>query len=197
MDRRAVGYTGAGRHQVEGAASEAVVIGLDYRNFDIHLRPFERGYRVNVFNAPAGDATGEFQQPISDSELAEFPAGLVPGIALDRNLVPNIPAAVSTKAPIELARTLGTRLFNALFDGPVGTCLRRSIDKTNDRDERLRVRLRLSEAPELNRLPWSTCSTQPGTSSFACLTRCPSSAIQIRRILWNPWPWRLRCASWL
>jgi len=130
------------------------VVGLVYRNFDIHLTPGEQGYRVQVFNAPAGDAVGDFQPPAAGAQLAEFSASLAPGGGLGRNLLPTPSTAVSTQAPVEGARALGTQLFNALFAGSVGMCLRRSIDKTSGRDERLRVRLRLSETPELSSLPW-------------------------------------------
>src|SRR5258708_26320316 len=97
-------------------ARRAAVVGLVYRNFDIHLTPVERGYRVQVFNAPAGDAVGDFVPPIAGLELAELLASLAPGGAPGRNLRPNAPGAASTLAPVEVARTVGTQLFDPLFD---------------------------------------------------------------------------------
>ena len=58
-------------------------------------------------------------------------------------------------APALDARDFGQRLYAAAFAGAVGTCLRRSLDKTQAQGQGLRIRLRLDQGvPELADLPW-------------------------------------------
>ena len=58
-------------------------------------------------------------------------------------------------APALDARDFGQRLYAATFAGAVGTCLRRSLDKTQAQGQGLRIRLRLDQGvPELADLPW-------------------------------------------
>ena len=58
-------------------------------------------------------------------------------------------------APALDARDFGQRLYAAAFAGAVGTCLRRSLDKTQAHGQGLRIRLRLDQGvPELADLPW-------------------------------------------
>ena len=57
-------------------------------------------------------------------------------------------------APVAAAKQAGGRLFDAVFSGPVGECLRRSLDRAQDAGATLRIRLRLSDCPDLADLPW-------------------------------------------
>jgi len=54
----------------------------------------------------------------------------------------------------EAARLFGGRLFNAVFHGEVRSCLRSSIEDAQRQNAGLRIRLRLTNAPELTDLPW-------------------------------------------
>ncbi len=51
-------------------------------------------------------------------------------------------------------QVMGGALFDAVFSGDVLGCLRRSLDSAQRSDRGLRIRLRLSETPELAGLPW-------------------------------------------
>ncbi|HEV2136903.1 MAG TPA: CHAT domain-containing protein [Terracidiphilus sp.] len=52
------------------------------------------------------------------------------------------------------AKILGDRLFTVVFGGDVAACLRSSIDQSAQRGVGLRIRLRLTDVPELAYLPW-------------------------------------------
>jgi hypothetical protein len=52
------------------------------------------------------------------------------------------------------AKQVGERLFDAVFAGPVGECLRRSTDRAREQQTTLRIRLRLADCPDLADLPW-------------------------------------------
>ncbi len=49
---------------------------------------------------------------------------------------------------------LGSQLFDALFRDEVLTCWRRSLDRAQQQGHGLRLRLRLTQTPELVNLPW-------------------------------------------
>jgi hypothetical protein len=55
---------------------------------------------------------------------------------------------------MELAKNLGGRLYEAVFSGDLRACWRASVREAEARDVGLRLRLRISDAPELNELPW-------------------------------------------
>ena len=67
------------------------------------------------------------------------------------------------------AREFGTRLYDAVFAGDVGTQWMRSIDATEREQCGLRLRLRLSEAPQLADLPWEYLYS-PATDDFVVLS---------------------------
>ncbi|MEV0712858.1 CHAT domain-containing tetratricopeptide repeat protein [Nocardia aurea] len=71
--------------------------------------------------------------------------------------------------PAEQAiQDVGGRLFRALFTGPVLETYRASVAAAQDRNEQLRVELRLS-APQLAALPWETLWDND-TKNYVCLT---------------------------
>ena len=55
---------------------------------------------------------------------------------------------------MEAARAFGGKLFESVFGGEVRGCLRSSLDAASREGRGLRLRVRLSEAPELVDLPW-------------------------------------------
>lgn len=52
------------------------------------------------------------------------------------------------------SQEVGAQLFDATFRGEVLTCWRRSLDMAQQQDRGLRLRLRLTQVPELANLPW-------------------------------------------
>ena len=118
---------------------------------DIELR-IGRGsapgeYRVQVVHAEAG---GE-----PESTLALDVEGLLARRdELERVLLASsVPARSATTTADQAVRQVGEELFRSLFDGPVSTAYAASLGVAQQRGERLRVILRLTE-PELAGLPW-------------------------------------------
>ncbi len=96
-----------------------------YLNFDLEIEPTPTGYRAQVLSSPAGEARAEL--------------------------------AATAFIRVDLggaAQAIGGQLFDAVFQGEVLTCLRRSVDMVGRDDRGLRIRLRLDDAPELITLPW-------------------------------------------
>jgi hypothetical protein len=104
---------------------------ITYLNFDLLIDCLDAGYRARVLDSPAGQAAGDFSLPFVTTGGRDLEA-------LD----------------MEAAKDFGRRLFEAVFGGQVGSCLRRSLDEADREGAGLRIRLRLTEVPELAHLPW-------------------------------------------
>ena len=109
----------------------------DYANFDLWLEQMPDGYRARV-DSPAGQATAKFTAPFSDEERAAIVAAnwstntarvFKAGSDDDKPPVP----------PVD-TKTLGERLFAAVFHDDVRTCLTTSLATK----AKLRIRLRLN-----------------------------------------------------
>lgn len=119
-------------------------------NFDLFIdhRPAGRSYRARVIQSPAGEAVADFSLPFSTDELTDFLWRTNGGV---RNLGVAPDEAGAALDP----RAFGTLLFAAAFAGPVGQCLRRSLDEAERRGAGLRIRVRLdADVLELADLPW-------------------------------------------
>lgn len=103
-------------------------------------------FTVRVVRSPAGDGqTATFGLPIDQLELENF------ALKIGRQ---RIRTRRQEDLPVAAAKSLGGRLFRAVFDGAVRECLRRSIDRAAAAGVPLRIRLRLTDCPELTDLPW-------------------------------------------
>lgn len=118
---------------------------IAYLDFDIQIERAGSVYRVQVLNSPMGEATHTFELPFSDLELENYLLRLG---ATRRNTR----GVKSTES--ETAKAFGGRLFETVFDGEVQGCLRGSLDLAARQSKGLRLRLRLTDAPELLDLPW-------------------------------------------
>ena len=104
------------------------------------------GYRVQVLRSPAGDGqSAMFALPFTALELENFVLkvgrfGREPGESIRR---PSLRRSI-----------LGERLFDAVFTGAVAECLHRSVAHAVENNMLLRIRLRLSDCPDLANLPW-------------------------------------------
>lgn len=116
------------------------------RDLDLFFERADAGYRVRVLGSPVGQGqTGVFRSPISELELENF----VLRVGRFRAQTRRVEAP-----PIVAAKQLGGALFDALFTDELRECLRRSIDRASDQHAGVRIRLRMSECPELVELPW-------------------------------------------
>lgn len=131
---------------------------------------FERrnshGYRVRVMSSPVDEGTldAPFEPPLSDLEIENFL--LKTTGARGRSRLAGDPNT-------EMLRTLGGKLFDALFQGRVRECLRNSVDHAARQGERLRIRLRLDECGELARLPWELLYDTEDQSFLALSDQTP------------------------
>ncbi len=116
-----------------------------YRNFDLAVTREGRGYVARVLDSPAGEAEHPFDWPFDDRdiELLVLTAGRT------RTGVRRIGSPESDRA-----RTFGRRLADTVLGGDVETCLLRSLDAVERDGANLRIRLRLTDVPELHDVPW-------------------------------------------
>ena len=117
----------------------------DYVDFDLLLAKQDGKYRAHLLNSIAGPATHIFTLPFSDLELENFILRIGQGRRRVRRL---------QSQEMETAKEFGKKLFAALFGGEVGNCLQSSISEAGRTNSGVRIRLRLSDTPELLDVPW-------------------------------------------
>ena len=88
-------------------------------------------------------------------------------------------------------KDFGGRLFEAVFPPEVRVNLAGSLMRADAMDAGLRIRLRLSDCPELSELPWEYLYDGEH-NRFLCL----SDRTPLVRYLEISDPVRVRCASW-
>ncbi|MFQ5769214.1 MAG: hypothetical protein ACE5HX_01660 [bacterium] len=98
-----------------------------------------------MINSPAGQATANFSLPFSELEFENFLLRL----GRPRRSVRRVNAP-----EMEAAKSLGGKLFKAIFHEEVRGCLRSSLDEAHRQGAGLRIRLRFADTPELADLPW-------------------------------------------
>jgi tetratricopeptide (TPR) repeat protein len=122
---------------------------ITYIDFDLLILPVAAGFQARVLASPAGEANCIFQQPFTAQELALFQAGVARGA---RHLGIE---TTSNGTDLETIKTLGGKLFNAVFQGEVLKCLHVSLyEAERNNNVGLRIRLRLNEVPALAQIPW-------------------------------------------
>lgn len=122
----------------------------DYLNFDLLIEhgPSSVDYRARVIRSPAGEASADFTLPFTEGELSDFLGSTVGRTRHYGVESKEIGASLDPRA-------FGIRLYDAAFAGSVGLCLRRSLDKADQSNSGLRIRLRLDPAVlDLAELPW-------------------------------------------
>ncbi len=131
------------------------MVQLSYLDFDVLLERAESGYRSRLLNSPAGQATASFTLPLPDPQVESLLA-LLRGHNRDAD-------------PITVVQSAGQRLFLAAFSGDVGARLGAARNVAALSGVGLRLRLRLSDVPELATLPWEfVCD--PSDQSFLALS---------------------------
>jgi hypothetical protein len=118
---------------------------IAYLDFDLQILHVGKTYRAQVLDSPGGQASVEFTQPVSDLELENFFLRIGQGRLVMRG---------GDQPDVEAVKKLGGKLFTAVFRDDVLACWRSSLDEATRRQAGLRIRLRLTDAPELADLPW-------------------------------------------
>src|SRR3954471_17934447 len=117
-------------------------------------------YRI-VATGPAGEALGRFKLPFSEMELENF----ILKVGATRRGRRRIDSP-----EMDLAKTFGTKLFGALFEGDVRELYRSSFSETRAAGQGLRVTLSLTGAPELLQVPWEYMYDHPSFLSISTWT---------------------------
>ena len=117
---------------------------LKYDDFDLLIAPAGDHYRVHL-NGPTGQAAADFVLPFTEVELNNF---------LSRIGQVRRSTRRSEAPEHSAAKEFGNKLFRAVFSGELIAQLRSSVEHSLDNDRGLRIRLRLTDAPELADLPW-------------------------------------------
>lgn len=132
-------------------------------DFDISIEVVDdanRQYRVRVLDAPAGTGSHIFTFPFEKLERENYILRLGPARRGRRRL---------ETIELQLAKEFGNRLFEAVFGGEILSCWRSSLDLTARNQQGLRLKLRLSDAPDLVNLPWEYLYSR-SSNSFPALS---------------------------
>jgi hypothetical protein len=121
------------------------VSGISYLDFDLKIERDGSRYRALVLSSPAGQASQIFDAPFSDLELENF---------LLRLGRPRRGVRRADSPEVVAVKKFGGDLFGATFREEVLVCLRSSMDEATRQNAGLRIRLHLTEVPELADLPW-------------------------------------------
>jgi len=121
---------------------------LTYQNFDLLIESgASGGYRARVLTSPAGEPPPvAVRMPFSDLELENF---------LLRIGRPRRQSARGVQSEEAAAiQDFGGRLFDAVFHDQLRVALNGSVEQAEGQETGLRLRLRLTDCPELADLPW-------------------------------------------
>ena len=139
--------------------------GLAHLDLDVLFARSEGGYKVQILRSPAGDGQSvTFGRPFTGLELENFILKVGRFRARTRRVEP---------AQVAAAKLFGGKLFDAVFTGAVGECLRRSMDRAEEEQARLRLRLRLSDCSDLAELPWELLYDRDNDWFLALSDRTP------------------------
>jgi len=134
---------------------------MNYLDFDLLIERSGEKYKARVLASPAGQATIEFSLPFSELELENF----LLKIGQPRR------AVRSARLPeVEAIKAFGERLFKAVFADKVYGCFRSSLNEAENQNAGLRLRLRLTEVPELSNISWEYLYYDSGFDRFLCLS---------------------------
>ncbi len=133
-----------------------------YQNFDllIEREAVSRNYAVKVLRAGGGDARSSFS--FTELSLAadaqDIAQGTTNGTAATRDMdtgEDDTSSIIRAKAPaFEQAKNFGSLLFNAVFKPDIYISFKSSMDQARLRNAMVRLRLNLTQVPELANLPW-------------------------------------------
>jgi len=122
-----------------------VAVSVAHINFDVIVSRESERYRARVVDSPSGSGSVEFTAPFLSVELENMSLRVSRfGQAGRRTRIPQV----------DSARDIGGRLFDAVFAGAVRDCYRASLAQAAASGQGLRLRLRLTDVPEIAAWPW-------------------------------------------
>ena len=138
-----------------------------YQNFDLSLEASGVGtFRARVASCPVGESPLiDFSLPFEAAQLETLMLKLDPGRSGTRR------AGVDSQR--QAGADLGGALFEAVFRDEVMLAWSRSQDVTRTAGEGLRLRLRLTDAPQVAGLPWELLYDRRSNSYVAQSDRTP------------------------
>jgi hypothetical protein len=138
-----------------------------YQNFDLLIESDGEGrYRARVTSSPLGESpTSRFVLPFTETELKLLLMTLDPGRSGVRRSVVDPQSRASMD--------LGGPLFDAVFADDVMLAWSRSQDAARAQGDGLRLRLRLTDAPDIAGLPWELLYDRRTNSYLAQSERTP------------------------
>ena len=137
---------------------------ISFLDFDLRFERMETGYRARVVGCPALPVASDFTLPFSDEALENY----LLKIGRPRRDVRRFESR-----EVELAKDFGRQLFDAVFGREILSCLRQSLDEAARQDKGLRLRLNLTDAPELADLPWEYLYESQRNLFFALFGKTP------------------------
>lgn len=115
----------------------------EYLDFDLAIEKREGGYRAHVLDWQGAQAAAPLTLELSDDEINAF---------LEQLGHRRVRGADNTRTAA--AKAFGKKLFDALFHDDVRVLWKTALTFADAQDKGLRLRLRMSDAPELADLPW-------------------------------------------
>ncbi len=117
----------------------------EYEDFELLIERHDDAYKARILHSPAGQAFTHFELPFSEKEINGF---------LNEVGRPRRGLRRLETVEMETIQRFGGGLFDAVFAGEVAQIFRESLKSARRRDIGLRLRLRLTDVPELAELPW-------------------------------------------
>jgi hypothetical protein len=134
---------------------------FDYLDLDLLIERSAADYQARVLSSPAGQTPPlPFRVPFSELQIENF----LLKIGHPRQTIRRVNAP-----QIASIKEFGGQLFEAVFRSDQASNLSSSLSLANARDAGLRIRLRLSDCPELADLPWEYLYDKR-TNRFLCLS---------------------------
>jgi CHAT domain-containing protein/outer membrane protein assembly factor BamD (BamD/ComL family) len=130
---------------------------IHYRDFDLLIERAGDIYNARVVASPAGEASAALKLPFSQSDVEHF------FVQIGHSRLIESPQT-------QKMREFGQQLFEAAFTGEVRDRLRESLNEVSRHDQGLRIRLRISNLPELANLPWEFMYDSSSQRGFLALS---------------------------
>jgi hypothetical protein len=149
---------------------------IEYQDLEIRIRqpqPNAEEYLVHATSFDGTEVSSHFKLPFQDLEIENLILKLGRARPGSRHIL--------TSDNSLQVQDFGERLFRAVFDQQLEILFRTAVGKVKDQGKRLRIRLRLNDAPALADLPWEYLWDYKPPGRFLML----SSSVSLVRYLEN------------